>query len=63
MDIERGDERQEINWVEEDISVWSVEELQYAGCLVVIFTPDELKDTNVSHMEERMIEFGWDFIG
>jgi hypothetical protein len=63
MDIERGDEREEINWVEEDISVWSVEELKYAGCVVVVMTPNQLGDEiDCSNLEDLLVAKAFDYI-
>lgn len=32
------------------------------GCAVVVFTPEELRGADTSHVEDRLIELGWDVI-
>ena len=38
-------------------------ELRELGCAVVVFEPFELGDAKAGHVEDSMIERGWDFIG
>ena len=37
--------------------------LEDMGCSVVIFTPEELRGANPDHVQERLIEYGWEVIG
>jgi hypothetical protein len=37
-------------------------QLEAMGCVVVVFTPEELRGANPSHVEDRLIELGWDVI-
>ena len=39
-----------------------VSDLRDKGYCVVIFTPEELRDANPSHVEDRLIELGWEVI-
>jgi len=36
--------------------------MRFAGYCVVCFTPNELQGANPDHVEERLIELGWDVI-
>jgi 4-hydroxy-3-methylbut-2-en-1-yl diphosphate synthase IspG/GcpE len=36
--------------------------LEEMGCCVVVFTAEELRGANPSHVEDRLIELGWDVI-
>jgi hypothetical protein len=42
--------------------VEAVRVLEGLGCAVVIFTPEELRGANSSHVEDRLVELGWDVI-
>jgi len=37
-------------------------QLEAMGCVVVVFTPEELRGANPSHVEDRLVELGWDVI-
>lgn len=37
--------------------------LENMGCTVVVFTPEELRGANPYHVQDRLIELGWDVIG
>lgn len=37
-------------------------ELSDMGCAVVVFTPEELRGVNPKHVEDRLVEMGWDAI-
>ena len=37
-------------------------ELEAMGCAVVVFTPEELRGANPDHVEDRLVELGWDVI-
>jgi len=37
-------------------------ELRKMGCAVVCFVPEELRDADPDHVEDRLIELGWDVI-
>lgn len=37
-------------------------ELSDMGCAVVVFTPEELRGASPKHVEDRLIETGWDVI-
>lgn len=36
----------------------AIEQLRSEGYTVVIFTPDEIKDANASHLEDILVERG-----
>lgn len=36
--------------------------MRFAGYAVVCFTPDELQNANPDHVEDRLVELGWDVI-
>jgi len=36
--------------------------MRHAGYCVVCFTPDELQGANPDHVEDRLVELGWDVI-
>ena len=36
--------------------------LEAMGCCVVVFTPEELRGANPHHVEQRLIELGWEVI-
>jgi hypothetical protein len=36
--------------------------MQRLGYAVVIFTPEELRGANPDHVEDRLVELGWDVI-
>ena len=38
-------------------------ELEAMGCAVVVFTPEELRGANPYHVQDRLIELGWEVIG
>jgi hypothetical protein len=38
-------------------------ELEAMGCAVVIFTEEELRGANPYHVQDRLIELGWEVIG
>ena len=37
-------------------------ELEAMGCAVVVFTEEELRGANPHHVQDRLIELGWDVI-
>ena len=37
--------------------------LENMGCTVVVFTPEELCGANPDHVQDRLIELGWEVIG
>jgi len=37
-------------------------ELEAMGCAVVVFTPEELRGANPYHVQDRLIELGWEVI-
>ena len=37
--------------------------LENMGCTVVVFTPEELRGANPYHVQDRLIELGWEVIG
>lgn len=37
-------------------------ELAAMGCAVVLFTKEELRGANPDHVEDRLVELGWDVI-
>jgi hypothetical protein len=37
-------------------------ELEAMGCTVVVFTPEELRGANPYHVQDRLIELGWEVI-
>lgn len=37
-------------------------QLRKMGYAVVAFTPEELRGANPDHVEDRLIEYGWDVI-
>jgi hypothetical protein len=37
-------------------------ELRAIGCAVVCFTPQELRGADPDHVEDRLVEIGWDVI-
>lgn len=37
-------------------------ELRDQGCAVVCFVPDELRGADPDHVEDRLVEIGWDVI-
>jgi hypothetical protein len=37
-------------------------ELEAMGCAVVVFTPEELRGANPDHVEDRLVELGWEVI-
>jgi hypothetical protein len=37
-------------------------ELEAMGCAVVVFTPEELRGANPNHVQDRLIELGWEVI-
>ena len=37
--------------------------LEEMGCVVVVFTPEELRGANPDHVQDRLIEYGWEVIG
>ena len=37
-------------------------QLEAMGCVVVVFTPEELRGANPSHVEDRLVELAWDVI-
>lgn len=45
----------------ENISVLCAK-LRELGCAVVCFTPEELRNANPDHVEDRLVEIGWDII-
>jgi hypothetical protein len=36
--------------------------MRHAGYAVVCFTPGELRGANPDHVEDRLVELGWDVI-
>jgi hypothetical protein len=36
--------------------------MQRLGYAVVIFTPEELRGANPEHVQDRLVELGWDVI-
>ena len=36
--------------------------LEEMGCVVVVFTPEELRGANPDHVQDRLIELGWEVI-
>ena len=36
--------------------------MRHAGYAVVLFTPEELRGANPDHVEDRLVELGWDVI-
>ena len=36
--------------------------MRHLGYAVVCFTPDELRGANPDHVEDRLVELGWDVI-
>lgn len=44
----------------EEITV--LQNLRSRGYAVVVFIPDELREANPRHVEDRLIEYGWDTI-
>ena len=36
--------------------------IRHAGYAVVCFTPDELRGADPDHVEDRLVEIGWDVI-
>lgn len=36
--------------------------LENMGCTVVVFTPEELRGANPYHVQDRLIELGWEVI-
>ena len=36
--------------------------MRHAGYAVVCFTPEELRGSNPDHVEDRLVELGWDVI-
>jgi hypothetical protein len=38
------------------------QKMRFAGYCVVCFTPEELGGANPDHVEERLVEVGWDVI-
>lgn len=40
-----------------------ISELKRKGWCVVLFTPTELNDADADHMEDVLIERGWNFLG
>jgi hypothetical protein len=36
--------------------------MQRLGYAVVIFTPEELRGANPDHVQDRLVELGWDVI-
>ena len=40
----------------------TIEQLRSEGYAVVIFTPDEIKDANASHLEDILVERGNTFL-
>ena len=53
MDIEGLSDSQLLN---------CVRELRNRGYGVVVFTPNEVGDADSSHLEDLMVERGWDYI-
>lgn len=39
-----------------------LKELRGRGCAVVCFVPDELLGADPDHVEDRLVELGWDVI-
>ena len=37
-------------------------ELEAMGCAVVVFTPEELRGADPGHVQDRLVELGWDVI-
>ena len=37
-------------------------QLEAMGCTVVVFTPEELRGANPYHVQDRLIELGWEVI-
>ena len=37
-------------------------QLEELGCTVVVFTPEELRGANPYHVQDRLIELGWEVI-
>ena len=42
--------------------VTALKTLSHRGYAVVVFTPEELRGANPHHVEDRLIEYGWDTI-
>ena len=36
--------------------------LEAMGCCVVVFTPEELRGADPGHVQDRLVELGWDVI-
>jgi hypothetical protein len=36
--------------------------MQHLGYAVVCFTPEELRGANPDHVQDRLVELGWDVI-
>jgi hypothetical protein len=36
--------------------------LEAMGCAVIVFTPEELRGANPDHVEDRLVEYGWEVI-
>lgn len=36
--------------------------MRHAGYAVICFTPEELRGANPDHVEDRLVELGWDVI-
>lgn len=41
----------------------AIRDLKRKGWCVVLFTPTELNDADADHMEDVLIERGWNFLG
>ena len=42
--------------------VTALQNLRDRGFAVIVFNLDELRDANPRHVEDRLIEYGWDTI-
>ena len=40
----------------------SIRELRREGYAVIVWTPEELGDASTEWVEERSIEYGWDYL-
>lgn len=43
-------------------TVAALQTLRDAGWVVCAFTPEELEGVDASHVEDRLVELGWDVI-
>jgi hypothetical protein len=54
-------EQEEFEKLTEEDHKW-LAQLRHRGFAVIVWTPEELRDANPDHVEERSIEFGWQVI-